>query len=176
MYSITLKDLVEKALYLAKEYLNIPGIDNLKNVDWSSILSIVSSIGMWIILIAFSAFSLWLLRSIGIYKMAKNNGDKLAFIAFIPYGCLFVMGRIIGKARLFGIDIEYPEYILPALLITMALPFTSSLSTILFVLFYYGILYKIYKLKWKGFAVVSTIISIFVPFVQPFFLFFIKNM
>ena len=175
MYSITLKDLIEKAVSYAQEYLNLPTKESIKNIDWSSLQSIVTTIGIWLILITFSAFGIWLIRSIGIYTMEKKKNDKLAFLAFIPYGCLFIMGRIVGKIRLFGIEIEYPEYILPLLLFTMTLPFTSSLSTILFVLFYYGILYKLYKLKWKGFATVATVISIFVPIIQPFFLFFIKN-
>lgn len=175
MYSVTLKDLIEKAYLALQEYLNLPSKEALSSVDWTNISSVISTVGLWLVLILFSALVLWLVRAIGLYKMARKNNDNLAFLAFIPYGSMFVIGRIIGKCRLFGIEIEYPEYVLPALLFTMALPFTSSLSTILFAFFYYGILYKLYKLKWKGFAAVATIISLFVPLFQPLFIFFLRN-
>lgn len=175
MYSVTLKDLIEKAYSALQEYLNLPSKEALNSVDWTNIQSILTTVGLWLVLMLFSALVLWLIRAIGLYKMARKNNDKWSFLAFIPYGSMFVMGRIIGKTKLFGIEIEYPEYVLPALLFTMALPFTSSLSTILFAFFYYGILYKLYKLKWKGFAAVATIISLFVPVIQPFFMFFLRN-
>lgn len=176
MYSQTLTDLVKKAYLALQESLNLPTLDSLKNIDWSNIGNIITTIGITLILIAFSALALWLIRAIGLYKMAKNNNDKLAFLAFIPYGATFIMGRIIGKTKLFGIEITYPELVLPLLIITMLIPGSAALSTILFVFFYYGILYKLYKLKWKGFAAIATIISLFVPIFQPIFLFFIRNM
>ena len=175
MYSLTLKDLIEKTYLALQDYLNLPTKEAIKQIDWSNVKMVLTTVGIWVILMTFSAFMLWLIRAIGLYKMAKKNNDKFAFLAFIPYGSMFVMGRIIGKTKLYGIDIDYPEYVLPALLFTMALPFTSSLSTILFTFFYYGILYKLYKLKWKGFAAIATILSIFVPVIQPFFVFFNHN-
>ena len=133
MHSEMLTDLIKKAYEALQEYLNLPTIESLKNIDWSDI------------------------------------GGALATIGSI---LIFVMGRIIGKTKLFGIEIDYPEYLLPALIVTMMLPVSASISTILFVFFYYGILYKLYKLKWKGFAAVALFISLFVPVFQPIFLFF----
>lgn len=176
MYSQKLTDLVKKAYEALQEYLNLPTLESLQNIDWTDIKSIITTIGMSLILIAFSALVLWLIRAIGLYKMARNKDDKLAFLAFVPYGSAFVMGRIIGKTKLFGIEIDYPELLLPLLIITMLIPGSTAFSSILFVIFYYGILYKLYKLKWKGFAAVATIISLFVPVFQPIFLFFIRNM
>ncbi len=97
---MSLKDLVEKAFSVAKDYLNLPSRESLENIDWSSISSIVTTIGIWLILIGFSALVIWLIRAIGLYKMAKKNNDKLAFLAFIPYGGMFVMGRIIRKNQI----------------------------------------------------------------------------
>lgn len=176
MYSETLTDLVRKAYEALQESLNLPTLENLQNIDWTDFRNAIATVGLWLILIAFSALVLWLIRSIGLYKMAKNQNDKLAFLAFVPYGSTFIMGRIVGKTKLFGIEVTYPEYLLIILIVTMMLPVSASLSTILFVFFYYGILYKLYKLKWKGFATIATIISLFIPVFQPIFLFFIRNM
>lgn len=176
MYSKTLSELVKKAYSALQEYLNLPSLESLKNIDWTDIGSALTTIGSVIILIAFSALVLWIIRAIGLYKMAKDKNDNYAFLAFVPYGGTFVMGRIIGKTTLYGIEINYPEFLLPTLLITMLVPGGAPLSSILFVFFYYGILYKLYKLKWKGFATVATIISLFVPVFQPIFIFFIRNL
>lgn len=176
MYSQALADLVKKAYNALQESLNLPSLESLKNIDWSDISSALATIGSILILIIFSAFALWIIRAIGLYKMAKDKDDKFAFLAFVPYGGTFVMGRIIGKTKLFGIEITYPELLLPILLGTMLVPGGAPLSSILFVFFYYGILYKLYKLKWKGFATVATVISLFVPVLQPIFIFFIRNM
>ena len=176
MYSQALADLVKKAYSALQEYLNLPSLESLKNIDWTNISSALTTIGSILILIVFSAFALWIIRAIGLYKMAKAKKDKFAFIAFVPYGGTFVMGRVIGKTKLFGIEITYPELLLPILLGTMLVPGGAPLSSILFVFFYYGILYKLYKLKWKGFATVATVISLFVPVFQPIFIFFIRNM
>ncbi len=44
----------------------------------------------------------YVLRSIGLYKMAENSGVKRAWIAFIPFGWIFTAGKIIGTAKIFG--------------------------------------------------------------------------
>jgi len=175
MYLQSLMNLIKKVYESLQESLNLPSVESLQNIDWTNIKSIITSIGLSLILISFSALVLWLIRAIGLYKMAKNQNDKLAFLAFLPYGGNFIMGRIVGKIKLFGIEIDYPELILPILIVTMLIPGGALLSTILFIFFYYGILYKLYKSKWKGFAAVATIISLFVPIFQPLFIFFIRN-
>lgn len=175
MDSTVLKSIGSRAMSEGRDYLNLPSKEAFKDIDWLSISSIIAGLGAILILILFSAFVLWLLRAIALYSMANKKGDKLAFLAFIPYACLFVTGRIVGKTRLFGIDIDKPEYLLPLLLASMYLPFAGVLSSILFIFFYYGLLYKLYKQKWEGFAVVAIILSIFIPILQPLFLFYIKS-
>ena len=44
----------------------------------------------------------YVLRSIGLYKMAENSGVKNAWFAFIPFGWIFTAGKIIGTAKIFG--------------------------------------------------------------------------
>ena len=175
MESSALKSIVGKAVSEGKDYLNLPSAETLKSIDWLSITSILAGLGAVLIFIILSAFTLWLLRAIGLYIMAKKKGDKFAYLAFIPYACLFVTGRIVGKTKLFGIEIDYPEYILPLLILSMFLPFTTTLASILFTLFYYGLLFRLYQEKWRGFATVATILSIFIPILQPFFIFCIRN-
>ncbi len=167
MYLFTLKSFVEQVMQTILKFLNLPSKESLKDLDLSDVFSIISFFSL---LIASTAL-IWFVRAIGLYKMARSKNDKLAFLAFIPYGDFYIMGKIIGPTKIFGIEIDYPEIILPLLLLTMLLPLTSSLSIFIFILFYYAILYKVHKLKWKGYARLAIIISLFIPVVQPIFLF-----
>lgn len=46
--------------------------------------------------------ALYVLRSIGLYKMAENMGIEKAWIAFIPFAWIFTAGKIIGTPKVFG--------------------------------------------------------------------------
>ena len=168
-------NLLKKGYSYIDDIFKLPSLEVIEKIDWSDIFSILTALGIGILLFILATFALWIVKSIALYKMAKNKGDKFAFISFIPLGCTYIMGRIIGKTRILGIEIYYPEILLPLLILTMFLPIYSILSSILFFVFYYGILYKLYKSKWERFAVVATVISIFLPIFQPFFLFYIRN-
>lgn len=48
----------------------------------------------------------YVLRSIGIYKLAKGQGIKNAFLAFIPGVWMFIACKIIGKVKIFGYSAE----------------------------------------------------------------------
>ena len=58
------------------------------------------------ILAAAVFIAFYLLRSIGIYKLAKNQGIEKAYIAFIPGVWMFTACKIIGKTRFFGTTAE----------------------------------------------------------------------
>ena len=58
-------------------------------------------IGFLLFIAAFYV-TFYVLRSIGIYKLAKNQGIEKAYIAFIPCVWMFTACKIIGKARIFG--------------------------------------------------------------------------
>lgn len=57
-----------------------------------------------IILAVYIAF--YVLRSIGIYKLAKNQGVAKAYFAWIPCLWIFTACKIIGKARFFSTTAE----------------------------------------------------------------------
>lgn len=144
----------------------------LNNIDWGNLTASIISI---IFLVITSSFILWLLKSIGLYKIAKNNNDEYAFLAFIPYGCLYTYGKIVGKTTLFGINVSHPEFILPVLMLSIFLPFGKVISSILFVIFFFGILFRIYQKQIPTAAILLLLLSLILPFTIPFILFFIRN-
>lgn len=48
----------------------------------------------------------YLLRSFGLYKIAKNQGIEKAYLSFIPAVWMFVACKIIGNASVFGVSAE----------------------------------------------------------------------
>ena len=52
--------------------------------------------------VAAIAVAFYLLRSFGLYKLAKNQGIEHAFIVFIPCVWIYTAFRLIGNVRIFG--------------------------------------------------------------------------
>ena len=152
-----------------------PTSEEIKNIDWTNITTILGTISIILIITIVFLISLYLLKSIGLYTMAKKESKNFAWIAFIPFGCLFSYGLITGKTKIFGIEIDHPEFLLPTLILSSYLPYVGPLGTILFILAYFGILYRVYQTRTPNFATVLLILSIVVPVLSPIVLFAIRN-
>lgn len=157
------------------DFLKLPDIQTIQNVDWSNIKSILSLISSTLVATFLTVVFLWFLYSYGLYKIAKKRGDNLAFLAFIPYVSLYTIGKIAGPMKIYKIEISKPEYILPLIILSMYLPLTGSISVILFIITYNSFLSKIYKRTCYNLYYFLTIVSIIFPFLQPIILFAIRN-
>lgn len=180
MYSVQkiptkLNDLISTIVSKVAELLNAPSAEQIQKIDWSSITAILSTISIILIISIVFLVSLYIIKSIGLYTMAKKQGKQLAWLAFVPFGCLFTYGLITGRTKIYGIEIDYPEYLLPALLITSYLPFVGCVGTVLFILAYFAMLYRVYQTRTPNFAVVLLILSIVIPLLSPIILFAIRN-
>lgn len=170
-----LNELVSTIVSKSSELLNAPNSAEIQKIDWSSISAILGTISIILILAIIFLVALYLIKSIGLYVMAKKEGSDFAWLAFIPFGCLFTYGFITGKTKIYGIEIDHPEYLLPALLITSCMPFVGCIGTILFILAYFAMLYRVYQTRTPNFAVVLLILSIVIPLLSPIILFAIRN-
>lgn len=175
MYNAHIKDFMQMVMQKISEFLNLPANDKIASIDWGNIQSIFSTLGIIFLIVMLVSIGLYLLRAIGLYVAAKNSGEKLAWLAFIPYGCLYAMGSIVSDTKIFGISIHKAQLLLPALVVSMCLPFTGTIASILFALFYFGILYRIYQELCPKYAVIFLIFSIILPILHPLFIFFTRN-
>ena len=158
-----------------KDMLNAPNSKDIMNIDWSNISAILSTISIILILTIVAIITLYLLRAIGLYVMSKKEGSDFAWLAFIPFGCFFTYGFITGKTKIFGVEVDHAWAVLPALLLSSTLPYVGCFSTILFILVYYAMLYRVYQSRTPNFATVLLILSILVPILPPIILFAIRN-
>lgn len=170
-----LNDLLSAIMDKISEFLNAPSSEQVMNIDWSSITAILGTISIILILAIVVAISLYLIKSIGLYTMAKKEGKAFAWLAFVPFGCLFTYGFITGKTKIFGVEVDHPEFLLPALMVTSCLPFIGCIGTVLFILVYFAMLYRVYQTRTPNFAVVLLILSIIIPILSPIILFAIRN-
>ena len=59
-----------------------------------------------IIFTAVIVIAFYVLRSIGLYKLAKNNGYQKAFIAFIPCVWIWLLCKMVGEYNIFGMSFK----------------------------------------------------------------------
>lgn len=173
--SLSLNNIVTKILTKIADVLNIPDTETLKNINWENIQEAITTIGITLIIALVFLIIMYIFKSIGLYKILKKDGCNLAWLSFVPYGCLYSIGKAVGKTKLYGIEIINPEFLLPALIISNMLPFMCGLSSILFILAFFGLIYRLYQSKTPNFAVVLTILSILLPILIPFFIFAIRK-
>lgn len=173
--NLSLNTVIDGAMDKGKEMLEIPSMKEIQNLEWSGLVDILQGIGLAILGLSVICVVLYILKSIGLYKMAKNENDKTAFLAFVPYGCFYVLGKIVGKTKIFGIEIDNPEILLPLLGLGMYLPYVRLAASILFMLALYGLLYRLYEKKSTNFKTVLLILSILFPFLIPIFIFALRN-
>ena len=157
------------------EFLKAPSMADIQRIDWSDISAILGTISIILILTIIFVIGLYIIKAIGLYTMSRKEGSKFAWLAFVPFGCLFTYGFITGKTKIFGIDIEHSYLLLPSLLLSTCLPYIGGMATILFVLAYFAMLYRIYESRTPNFAIVLLILSILVPIVSPIVLFAIRE-
>ena len=170
-----LNEIISTIISKISELLNTPTAEEIKKIDWTNIATILGTISIILIITVIFLISLYLLKSIGLYTMAKKEGKDFAWITFIPFGCLFSYGLITGKTKIYGIEIDHPEFLLPSLILSSCLPYVGPLGTILFILAYFGMLYRVYQTRTPNFATVLLILSIVVPVLSPIVLFAIRN-
>lgn len=80
----------------------------IETSDGGNIVQSVSGSAVIVILLLMAAFYVlfYVLRSVGIYKLAKGQGVEKAFMAWIPCLWMFTACKIIGKSRVFGYSAE----------------------------------------------------------------------
>lgn len=170
-----MNDLLTTIMDKISELLNAPSSEQVMQIDWSSIATILGTISIILILAIVIAITLYLIKSIGLYTMAKREGKDFAWLAFVPFGCLFTYGLITGKTKIFGVEVDHSEFVLPALMLTSCLPFVGCIGTVLFILVYFAMLYRVYQTRTPNFAVVLLILSIIIPILSPIILFAVRN-
>lgn len=129
---------------------------------------------------AFVAFLIglifYLAFAFGLMTIAKRRGIDNAFLAFIPFAQLYILGQVIRELKIFSYDVPQPELVLPiaALVASFggAIPLIGWLLPLANLVLLLGAYYALYEIYSPGNALIYTILS---PFIGPFLVFAIRN-
>ena len=121
----------------------------------------------------------YFLTSYGLYKLAKNRNISLAFLAFIPFFQLYIVGLLIDqKIKIGKASIPYAHLILPIAPILISCLIGSGLYTISNIAFYIlnaFAVYNLYQKYMRNNQVAMTLLSVLLPITYPFIIFSIRN-
>ncbi len=121
---------------------------------------------------------LYILKSIGLYRMAKNKEIKQSWLAWIPYGDNYILGSVVKKIEIGRFKIPKLEILLPAVEL-LIIPFCilTNLDFIL-IMIYWALLnitlYKLYLMYSPKNVFALTILTIIFS-VWPIFVFYLSD-
>jgi len=121
----------------------------------------------------------YVLKSYGLYKLAVARNIEYSWLAWIPCGDLYIIGKLIGKLSIASYEIPMIEIVLPAAsIISSAFSGVTLIGPLLvianLILFFFA-LYKLYKIYVSDKAELWLILSIIFAFLIPIFIFLIKD-
>lgn len=134
-----------------------------------------------LLLILILATILYIIGSIGLYKMAKNDGVRNAWLAWVPIGNYYILGYLLkDKFTIFGWRLPSPQisliliYVCGGLL--TELPVLEVLIPLMFIVLNGVMVYHL-VMKYKGeeSAVAMAIICSIFNFIFPFLLFSLRD-
>ena len=127
-------------------------------------------------IIALVGIANYVLMSLGLMRMASNQEIDNPWLAWIPIGNLWIMGKIIKTIELGSKKFEQAELILVLAsvgsMVLAAIPFVGALINLAVMILGLMVMYKIYKMYAPGKEMLYTILSFIFAIIAPGILFF----
>jgi hypothetical protein len=141
----------------------------------ASILAVLAGMGVIAFIIA---AALYVLKSIGLTKMAANRGIDNPWLAWIPVADLYIIGTLVGQIRLFNYDIPNLALWFPVACVVGgilgAIPVIGVILIIALLIFEIAVLYELFK-QYTDQATLYTVLSIEFCFLWPIFIFTLRD-
>ncbi len=129
-----------------------------------------------ILLLLVVALVFYVLNSIALMTMANNRGIDNAWLAWIPFGCFYIAGKLSGPTKIgeYKIPTEWAlNGVLLAKLLFHNVALLGPVSSLLFIVYGLYVVHMIYKQYAEQSAVLYTVFSVIG--LAPIFLFMIRN-
>lgn len=137
---------------------------------------IAGAIGVGIGVLILIAF--YVLGSFGLMRLAQNKGIENAWLAWIPIGNLYILGKIVENVKIGTWEIPKLEVVLPLVAVGMIviswIPVLGTLVSLAVVVFNGFVLYKLFSKYRPEQAVLYTVLSIVLA-LSWLFLFIIRE-
>ena len=120
---------------------------------------------------------LYILGGIGLYRLARARGIRAPWLAFIPLGNFWIIGKLAGEVRIARIRIPGMEFLLPAAIVLLfairlfEAGWIHILAAVLFVLLLAAAFFTLIRREKPGKEIPYTLLAVLLPFMGPIFLF-----
>ncbi len=145
-----------------------------------NILAVGVTIVIFIILLLIGlAIGLYILNSLGLYALAKNRGLDNCWLAWIPIINLYLIGELTGNV-MWGIKesrwiLVLAPFVIGFITMTGIGVIISFPLSIAYSVYYFMVLFRLYRIYNQNNAVLFLILAILFPVTRPIWIFIIRN-
>lgn len=144
--------------------------------DYAGLGAIFAIFGGFIFILGIVGIVNYVLMSLGLMNMAKNQNIDNPWLAWIPIGNLWIIGKIIKTVDLGEKKFEQAELILviaaAASILLGAIPVIGTLISLAVTILYLLVVYKLYKMYAAQSAMLYLILTIVFAIIAPGIIFF----
>lgn len=120
--------------------------------------------GAFLFIFVIIALVMYILLSLGLYKLAQNAGIENPWLAWIPIANLYILGKLVKKVNLGSFEIPSLEIVLPvaslATLILANIPFIGWIINLAYIVLLVLVLYRLFSIYRPEQATLWTILSV----------------
>lgn len=146
--------------------------------DASGLAAVIAVAGIFSFFILVIAIVFYVLKSLGLSKMAENRGIENPWLAWIPIADLYIMGLLVGEMDLFNYHLDNLGMWLPVIIVggmTLGMiPFLGVIIQVAMLIFMIIFINKLFQIYAPEQAVLYTILSVILG-LFAIFVFVIRN-
>jgi hypothetical protein len=122
---------------------------------------------------------LYVLMSLGLYRLSTNAGIDYAWLSWVPIGNLYILGRLLDSVQFSSFEIPNLYIVLPvAFVVNLIFEGVAIIGPVLFILMYILMIiceYNLFCRYRNDKAVLYTVLGAIFFFLVPIFIFIIRN-
>lgn len=127
-------------------------------------IGLIAGLGIFALIFFIFVIALYVIQSLALMGIAQKKGIDYAWLAWIPIGNLYIIGKVVGPFN-FITDISKPELILPILSICGFIPAIGWILSLAGCILVYAAYYNIFKEYRENKATTMLILTIFFGFI-----------
>lgn len=146
----------------------------------SGVYALLAFLGAFAFIAFILVIAIYVLASLGLYKLAQNAGIENPWLAWIPVANMYILAKLVKTVKLGSFEVPSLEIVLPVGCIAVAvlanIPVIGWLVNIAYLVLSILVLYKLFSIYRPQQATLWTVLSIIFSFIgMPAILIFIMR-
>jgi hypothetical protein len=143
------------------------------------LFTLLAVLGGFIIIFAIIGIVLYILISIGLYRLALNAGIQNPWLAWLPIGNMYILGSLVKRVKIGELQVPNLGVVLAAgmavIWLGSAIPVIGPILSLAYAVLIFITLYNLYLIYRPQQAVLWLILGIVLAFLTPIFIFIMRN-